>query len=69
MNDNAIKQALAGDSKVDVDTDRAYDIYGTLGLGLIAIQENDNELRLMTQTKFSDKLKEYSASLNYGIKF
>ena len=69
LNDNAIKQALAGASKVEVDTDRAYDIYGTLGLGLIAIQENDNELRLMTQTKFSDKLKEYSASLNYGIKF
>jgi len=30
---------------------------------------NDDELRLLAKTKFSDKVTEYSASLDYGIKF
>ena len=69
LTNTAIKQSFEGASKVKVVTDRDQDLFGEIGLGFVNIEENDNELRLLTKAKLSDKVTEYSASLDYGFKF
>ncbi|MGC6517656.1 MAG: autotransporter domain-containing protein [Candidatus Puniceispirillaceae bacterium] len=69
LTNTAIKQGFIGADKVKVTTDRDQEVYGEVALGFLHIDEEDDELRLMTKTKFSDKTTEYSASLDYGLKF
>ena len=64
-----ISQAFAGGSKVKIVTDRDQDVYGEIGLGFVNIEEDSDELRLLTKAKFSDKVTEYSASLDYNMNF
>ncbi len=64
-----ISQAFAGGSKVKIVTDRDQDVYGEIGLGFVNIEEDSDELRLLTKAKFSDKVTEYSASLDYNVNF
>ena len=69
LTNTAIKQGFVGADKVKVITDRDQELYGEIALGFLHIEEDDDELRFMTKTKFSDKVTEYSASLDYGLKF
>ena len=69
MTNTAIRQSFDGASKVKIATDRDQDVFGEIGLGFVNIEDDDDELRLLAKTKFSDKVTEYSASLDYGIKF
>ena len=69
MTNTAIKKGFVGEDKVKVITDRDQDVFGEIALGFLNIEEDDDELRFMTKTKFSDKVTEYSASLDYGLKF
>lgn len=64
-----ISQTFAGGSKVKIVTDRDQDVYGEIGLGFVNIEEDSDELRLLTKAKFSDKVTEYSASLDYNMNF
>lgn len=38
-------------------------------IGFVHIEEDDDELRFLGKAKYSDKVTEYSASLDYGVKF
>lgn len=69
LTNTATKQAFAGASKVKVITDRDQEAHGEIGLGFVHIEEDDDELRFLGKAKYSDKVTEYSASLDYGIKF
>ena len=69
LTNTAIRQSFDGASKVKIATDRDQDVFGEIGLGFVNIEDDDDELRLLAKTKFSDKVTEYSASLDYGIKF
>lgn len=69
LTNSAIKQSFAGASKVKIVTDRDQEVFGEIGLGFVNIEENDDELRLLTKAKLSDKVTEYSASLDYNFKF
>lgn len=69
LTDTAIKQSFEGASKVKLVTDREQDVFGEIGLGFVNIEEDNDELRLLGKAKFSDKVTEYSASLDYGITF
>ena len=69
LTNTAIKQGFVGEDKVKVITDRDQEVFGEIALGFLNIEEDDDELRFMTKTKFSDKVTEYSASLDYGLKF
>ena len=54
--------------KTKVVTDRDYDLFGEVSLGVLQTVKDQNEMRLMGTTKFSDKIKEYSVSLDYAFK-
>ena len=69
LTNTATKQAFAGASKVKVITDRDQEAHGEIGLGFVHIEEDDDELRFLGKAKYSDKVTEYSASLDYGVKF
>ena len=69
LTNTAIKQNFSGANKIKVITDRDQELYGEFGIGFLHIEEDDDELRLQAKTKFSDKVTEYSASLDYGLKF
>lgn len=64
-----VTQGLEGASKTKVLSDRNTDYYGEVGVGFVNIEDDGDELRLLSKAKFSDKLNEYSASLDYGMKF
>ena len=69
LTNTATKQAFAGASKAKVITDRDQEAHGEIGLGFVHIEEDDDELRFLGKAKYSDKVTEYSASLDYGVKF
>lgn len=50
-------------------SDKDQDVFGEIGLGFVNIEEDSDELRLLTKAKFSDKVTEYSASLDYNVNF
>ena len=69
LTNTAVKQGFIGAEQVKVVTDRDMEAYGEFGLGFLRIEEDDDELRFMAKAKISDKVEEYTASLDYGIKF
>ena len=69
LTDATMKQKFAGADKLKIITDRDQELYGEFGIGFLHIEEDDDELRFQAKAKQSDKVTEYSASLDYGIKF
>lgn len=69
LTSTTITQSFEDASKVKIVTDRDQDVFGEIGLGFVNIEEDDDELRLLTKAKLSDKVTEYSASLDYSIAF
>lgn len=68
LSSNYAKQGFIGMEKTKVVTDRDYDLFGEVSLGVLQTVKDQNEMRLMGTTKFSDKIKEYSVSLDYAFK-
>ena len=69
LTDATIKQKLSGADKLKIVTDRDKELYGEVSIGFLHIEEDDDELRFQAKAKKSDKVTEYSASLDYGLKF
>ena len=68
LSNNYAKQGFIGMEKTKVVTDRDYNLFGEVSLGVLQTVKDQNEMRLMGTTKFSDKIKEYSVSLDYAFK-
>lgn len=69
LTNTAVKQAFDGQSKVKILTDRDQEAFGEIGIGFVNIEDDDDELRFLGKAKLSDKVTEYTASLDYGVKF
>ena len=69
LTSTSIKQGSIGNDKMSIATDRDQELLAEIGLGFLHIEDDDDELRFMTKAKYSDKLEEYSAAIDYGLKF
>jgi len=69
--DNAeINQKLVNQtSKLVTDSDRKTDLYADIGFGFVDAVDDNTEISLGINSRFSDKLTEYSIDATYHLKF
>ena len=70
FDDATIKQKLVNQtSTLTTDSDRKTDLYADIGFGFVDSIDDNAELSFGVNSKFSDKISEYSVDANYHYKF
>ena len=63
------KQRFVNQSSFTTKSDRKTNAYGEVGFGFLDNGDEDTEVSFVTKGKFSDKLTEFSAMLQFTKKF
>ncbi len=69
LGDTHTKQRFVNQNSFTSESDKKTNAYGEVGFGFLGDGDDDTEISFVTKGKFSDKLTEFSAMLQYTKKF